>query len=236
MVINMDGWLVFYITIIMAAIGAAFIFVWNELRYKHTVKIREITSNGRSFIIEDKAKEFTDGKNSYWRLKKEKDKIKKNMPVPPSDSMDITKRGKKFVEVVRTPMGEYVFLSFDNLDDVKPMKPLSTNQRSELVNQIVKAESRKISDWKKDLPAYVMGGMGMLLIAFLLIFGPDIINTYTKGATQISDSLTEYERIRHQNLITEMEQWQKVTLGIQQIYNLELENKKSIDEITQEIG
>jgi len=229
----MDTWTILFIVVIAVALIILGLFIWNELRFKHRVKIREVTSKGRSFIIEDKARDYTDGRNTYWRLKKERDKIKRNMPVPPSEAIDMTKRGKKYVEVFRTPVGEYIYLKVGDTENKEPIHPLTTNQKSALIDQIVKAEERKHTDWKQQIPAFVFSGAIVIILVMGMIFLPDIITTYTKGATQVSDSMKEYEAVRHRNLMKEMEQWDKVTEGLQTIETIQLENQKKLSELEQ---
>jgi len=268
-----------YLTIIITMLVVFAIWIYFEVfKYKHTVIIRELANN-RKFIIRDKACIITDSnKTVWWKLKKEKDKIKKLMPTPPPESIELTKRGKKWVEAYRTDNGEYIFIQdtakindipqevldeIENIPDdikaiqskevqkleyekrknmilkkwreenniIKPLKPFSTNQRIALVNGIKKAEIRKRTDWKQNIGSYVMGGAGLLIILMLIIMAPDIITTYTEGATQISNSIQSYEKIRHDNLLEEQKNWDKISQGIQTIHNVQLEQQQEISEL-----
>jgi len=102
----MSFWLYFSITFLAVIIFV--IWLIYELSFKHIVIIRQLTNN-RKFIIKEYAKEIIDkNKITWWKLKKEKDRVKKFMPVPISDSIDLTKRGKFWHETYRTDQGEYI--------------------------------------------------------------------------------------------------------------------------------
>jgi len=276
----MDYFTLILIVLLFLIIVIFVIWIVMESSYKQKVIIREIV-NGRKYVITDRAKEFTDNeKVVWWKLRKEKDKIKKLMPMPPPEATEITKRGKKFVEVYRTEMGEYIFINdtgnikpipkeiVDEIEDIKnredvkgiyddkekeikinqikqkiitewrtknniiqPLKPLTKEQRMSLVNSIKKAEIRKKSDWKNDLPMYASFGFITLILIMFLIFGPDLITTYTKGAEQVSSSLTQYEKIRHANLMEEQKNWEKISAGIQTIHEIQNENQRRLTEL-----
>lgn len=268
-----------YIFIIMLLITMIALWIYFEIfKYKHTVIIRELANN-RKFIIKDKACIITDqNKTMWWKLKKEKDKIKKLMPLPPPEAIELTKNGKKWVETYRTDNGEYIFIQdtakIDDVPDdvleildtvppeilaikseeirkiqiekrkgellkkwreenniIKPLKPFSTNQRIALINGIKKAEIRKNSDWKKDIPVYMALGGVILIVICAFIFAPDVIETWGESSEQISNSVTAYEDIRHKNLIEEQKNWDKISQGIQIIYNVQLEQDKKLKEL-----
>lgn len=275
-----SAWTILYITIICCAVIGVLVFLFMELRYKHRVIIREL-AKGRKLIKMDRARDFMDrSKKNYWKLRKERNKIMKLMPVPPPESTEIMKRGKKFVEVYRNEGGEYIFIEdagksmdipqelhteldkmiehkdFKKIDDenerveahkewkenqieiwksennvIAPLRPLTSDQRMALVNNIRKAEERNPYDWKRDAIAIAGFGGIIIMVVIAAIFAPDIIKTYTEGATQISNSLQAYEKVRHDNLMEEMKQWEKVTGNIQTITNVQLEQGKKIEEL-----
>lgn len=100
----------FLITVFWGVIGLGIIafYIWNTLRYNIRVTIKEITANKKR-VIEDRARQYIDHNGQlWWRLKKERDKTKKYMPIPPDESIEITKRGKLWHETYRTQIGEYV--------------------------------------------------------------------------------------------------------------------------------
>jgi hypothetical protein len=197
--------------------GIALWYVYTFV-YKHHVTIREVI-NGRKFIIKDKACEYVDdNKNRWWKLYSEKDKTKRMMPIPEEEAIDITKGGKKWVETYRTEQGEYSYIQdMNDAQETKPFKPFTKGDRLSLVQAITKAETRRKDDWKTNLPTYLAIGGWLVMVVMILIFAPDVIKTYTDGATQISNSMEQYEHIRHNNLLEEQKNWEKISQGIQTI-------------------
>lgn len=95
----------------LSIIGGIGWFVLYLQKFNKVVILRDIV-NGRVIIKQDKAAEIKDKTNkvTYWKLLKEKDPIKKRMPVPPSTAIDITTKGTMFVETYRTQNGHYAFI------------------------------------------------------------------------------------------------------------------------------
>ena len=225
MVIGTTEWI--YIIILVITLIGLLMFILNELKYKHKVIIREI-ANDRRIIRIDRACEFKDGSGiQFWKLKKERDKLKKFIPTPPDKSIEITNKGKKFIEVYRTEQGEYVFIQ-DKNDKIASLQPLTTNDRLTLIHSYKTAEFKNKKSLGDQLQQWVITGGLIILIVMGLIFAPDIITSYTKGATQISDSLSKYEDMRHDNFMLEIKEWEKVNQGIQTIYNIEKNNSNRI--------
>lgn len=228
----MNTWTIFWIMILMLPVAILLILWFFERQYKHKVIIRDL-ANKRKIITIDKAKTWLDDKKiEHWKLRHEKDMIKRLMPVPPNDAIEITKHGKKFVECYRTEQGEYVYIT-DTIDDVTPLKPLTTNDRMVLINNIEKAEARKLKDWKKDIPVMIMSASFVLLVICGFIFMPDVIETYTKGSQQITESLNAYEQIRHDYRMQEIREMQNVTKTIEYIANVQIDNEKRLEQLEQ---
>ena len=251
--------------LIVLLVGVVFWIIWDYMRWKKIkVVVKELT-NSRKQVREFKAREIIDdSKVSWWLLKGERDKIKRLMPIPPSESIDLTHKGKKFHECYRTEQGEYIPIIddnrisevpkeyFDNLNKEKedyiakhgevgwhqykneclktymvrnnivcPIKPVTKEQRMSLVNNIKKAESRNVKDWKQNLPVYVSLGIFVILFALIMLFAPDLIKILQKGSTDViaqwDTSIKSYEKIRHDNLMEEMKEWEKVHSGMQVI-------------------
>ena len=225
MVFSSTDWV--YIIVLILTLGGLAFFIWNELRYKHKVIIREVI-NDRRIIDIDRAKDFKDETGvTYWKLKKEKNKDKKLIPTPPSESIELTNKGKKLIEVYRNEEGEYIFIKDEN-DKIKSLQPLTRNDRLTLIHSYKTAEFKNKKSMLEQIKQIATISGIIIIITMALIFMPDLINSYTKGASQISDSLSAYEDMRHDNFMEEIKQWEKISSGIQAVYNLEVNNSKRL--------
>ena len=217
-------WWILGLVIFAGIIMLAFFLVF---RFKHHVIIRE-TVKGRKLIIFDKARDYKSEGVPYWQLRKEKDEERKLMPLPPSEAIEITKRGKKFVEAYRTETGEYAYIKdvgevdrdfpedfFDNvkipeeIESIKDQKekaqaleawkervitawkkenhvieayqPLTTKQRLILVSNLKKANLRKGTTWRENIPMIVGLGAAVILVIALMVFWGDIAKPALDG-------------------------------------------------------
>ena len=273
-----DVWFWFWIGVLLLCAIIVLGFIIFEMRYKHRVIIRQLTNN-RKYIIVEKAREIIDkNKVTWWKLRKERDKVKKFMPVPPSDSIDITKRGKFWHETYRTAQGEYVpIIDESKIGDipewvkeklkvmppeisaitnehkkqiefnkwknrelqeyrlknniVQPIKPFTREQRMAMTNQIEKAKLDLNMDWKRDLPFYVSVGFIAILLVAGLIFAPDIISTYTTGKKETLTLVNDLDARMHERRMEEINQFETLIRGVQQIQEANQEYDKRLDEL-----
>ena len=103
-----------FIFIAVGVMVFAFLIIFivvNKFLYKHIVQIKEIMADGSKRITLTKARDwYTDNKRvKYWKIKGERDPIKKLIPVPPNEVIDLTNKGKNFISVYRTETGEYIY-------------------------------------------------------------------------------------------------------------------------------
>lgn len=206
------------------------LFIINELKYKHKVIIRE-QINDRRIILIDKAKDFIEEGTTYWLLKKQKKGIKKKMPLPPIEAIEITNKGKKYVEAYRDEDGNYIFITDKNKDNLKSLQPLTRNDRLTMIQSYKTAEVKFQKDMSEQVQKWIITGGLITILALALIFAPDIITTFTKGSEQVSSSLNAYEKIRHENALDELKEIEKITAGIQTIHNTQQEQDKRIIEL-----
>jgi len=219
-----------YIIVLVVVIIGLLIWIMNELRFKHKVIIRQV-ANDRRIIRIDRAKDYKDSEGvPYWKLKKERNKIKKLIPLPPQESIEITTKGRKLIEVYCNEDGEYIFIK-DTNTNINSFQPLTRNDRLTLIHSYKTAEFKNKKSLAEQIQQWVLTGSIIIMVSMVLIFAPDLVTSYTKGATQISDSMQEYEEVRHNNLIEEQKQWDKITQGIQTIYNIEKDNQERISEL-----
>lgn len=107
----MDYKAITYLTILAVFLIIVTFWVVMEMKYKNTVIVREWV-NGRKRILKRRAKEYLDKhKILWWRITKENDPIKKNLPPPPPEAIDMTHKGKKWAECYRTEQGEVIWIN-----------------------------------------------------------------------------------------------------------------------------
>lgn len=110
--------------LIFAFLGLIFIFAIVFLivqlrKYRHRIRVRVVAAD-RKFIIDDRFKVIKDDEGViWWHLLKRKH----NIPVAPSEAIEITHKGQMVVEAYYTDEGEYVYVTdeikkrnFNNVD------------------------------------------------------------------------------------------------------------------------
>ena len=115
------------------------------------------------------------------------------IPEPPSKVIDLTRKGKKWVEVNRLSEDEYVYLRDNGLNaDIvleeggkkisEAFKPFSVVQRATIITQYTKAEAEKPRDKIQmlinNIPVVVLG----LVVVIALIYGADLMSSYNDVA------------------------------------------------------
>jgi len=171
------------VSMILAIIGVVIYTIIQSKKYKHRVEIREIV-NDRKIIKHDFAKDFCDDDKSYWwKLKKEKNKDFKKIPIPPSECIEIDTKGKKNVVMYRDEAGNVQFAkdSTNNYGDIKKFKPVTGDHRVVMINQIRKAEARRGKDWKQNIPVFVGGFMLLLIIVMGFVFIEDVAKPFIES-------------------------------------------------------
>lgn len=189
---------IIWLMIILAICGLMWLFFWWT-SFKFRIRIREII-NGRQIVSEDRAKRKKDRDGIYWwKLRKLRVKI----PEPPSECIDINRKGKKVLELFRADDGSFIPISvnFDytawkkeQLDSkkVEAFKPFSSNQRAMYVHELRESETYK----KKKLGEILMGlapyiAIVLILVIFMLFFGEVVkpIGSLSEGLTEASKEL-----------------------------------------------
>jgi len=187
------GYWLIIIVMIVAIIGLLAYMVYHVLRHKHTFIIRELTS-GRKRILKDRARDWTD-KNGvkYWKLLF----ARHTVPVPPEEAIELTAKGKLFVEAYRTKNDEYIYIQDgENVaGSDNSFRPITTNQRAALANQIRKKFDRKTRSWHEMIPIIASGFVLVIIFAMALIFWNDI----TKPSIE---AMSAAAKIQEQNLET----------------------------------
>lgn len=134
----------------LVAFGAVLLWIINILSYNKNVIVREIINN-KVVIVEDKGRLVKDKKGvAWWKLKKEKIKDRKFMPCPPPSCIDITRRGKEFVEVYRID-SSYIFAKDEARVAEIPREIFDNMPDDVLENCAPEDRDKKIKTWKDNV-------------------------------------------------------------------------------------
>jgi len=186
------------LTILLIAVfgGIVFFFV-KHTSFTHPAILREIVNNDRTIIHQTK-----------WRFAKNKDGVegimfqKPKMFAPISDkhqfAFDPTPLGKKFVEAELYPNGEIEFVSYTA--KTRQFQPLTTKQRSILVNQTINAQKRKkkgLFDTIEKLAPMV--ALTMIVICLMMFYADMAKPLLDMGSTIIQSKETDLLIIQELN-------------------------------------
>lgn len=182
---NTGLWII--IAVISTAVISLGVWVWFLMGYKHRVTIKELVK-GRKSIIHDRARDFKDKEGvSWWKLQKEKNKLLRLIPIPPSGAIELDKKGRKCIEAYRLETGEIVYIEDRNTEqkiDLEALQPLTTKQRLILINNIERAQKRRGKTLLENLPMLVGIGAIVVLIIALLVFWGDLAKPVLEARTQ----------------------------------------------------
>lgn len=171
------------VSAVLSVLGYVVYVIYMTKKYKHVVQIREIV-NGRKIIRYDRAKDFVDDdKSAWWRLKKERDPLLKNLEVPSSECIELDNKGRKNVVLYRDSNGNSVFGADSTADfsSIKDFNPVTSSDRVVMINQIKKAENRSKRDWKANLPMFVGGFMLLILVVVVFVFMEDVAKPFIES-------------------------------------------------------
>lgn len=181
------------------------ILVIDFLRYKHNFRIRKLTNN-RVIIYDIKARIGKDQDGiDIWFIKGKGFRTK--LPVPPPNAIEINDKGRFCVEAYYTEDGSFVFLKNTDIDDAKSgdiegFEPLTTNQRSFMVDQARKAQLDRGFDWKQNIPIIASGLVLIIIFVLALSFWGDVMQpvmdfseTQADIAKQQSDTIAKLQEI-----------------------------------------
>ncbi len=201
----------FYYIIIFIIIAG--ILVWVLWYKKFTIKliIKELTGDGRrKRVFSYRAREKTVDGVKYLQLLWRWDLL----PLPPDKAVDITDKGKLFIQGYRTQSGEYIFAEDDGEKAINEkgkncFSPLTTNQRLSLINQIKKANAKKKTNWTEHIPA-IAGMMGLvMLVAIAFLFWDNVVAASERAGDVWGSNLDKQAEI--------MEIWREIKFNEQRI-------------------
>lgn len=145
---------IYYIIIVVAFAAVVGWWVYLEKKAKFRVRVKELVQ-GRKIVRDYRAFPYTDTeKVSWWKLMGERDKMKKLIPLPPEEAIELSHKGKKCTECYRFEDGTIIFCK-DDKDVVTPPENLYSDIPKEILEQIkeAKEQSKKkeiLDNWKKD--------------------------------------------------------------------------------------
>lgn len=213
------------IGVFILILAALAFFLYDYQRKNIKFRIRQVTGSGSCKIIDTRAfeKKDADG-NLVWKL------VHKGyeLPVPPEDAVHLDMKGKKVVEAYLFGTGQFVYTAdrpktriipqdiFNITDKVRrselmrewiaehqvsyPLEPFTTNQRSILINQIHKAQTRKRFKWQDHIPTMVSVTAMVMIVFGLMIFWGDIAKPALESKEMSREIVGMMKQIQETNL------------------------------------
>jgi len=166
----------------------------NKIIFKHKVRIIELGK--QNLELDFKARNYNKDGVLYWQLDKERNKELRNMPVPPAGAIHIAKRGKKSVEAIRTPTGEYIFLernvnliTMPQLNEGIPKEITGLKDEVKKTVLIKKYQQIKLKQWKLKNKGIILEGTYQPFTSKQRMV---IVNNFEKAKTRKGFSLKEH--------------------------------------------
>lgn len=147
------------------------LYIYIVITKAHNFRLRQFNGN-RSTVTDYKMMEKRDKKDNttYWVSVPWQKKIK--VFSPPTECIDISNKGRKYLEAYQLTNDEFCFIKDDGYmaenDVVKDnWKPFTTTQRGVLVQQLEKAiEQRQKSLWR---PEFIVPTVSVVMLAVVII-------------------------------------------------------------------
>lgn len=178
---------------LVVAVMGAYAFI-HLRQFKIKFRLRELTRD-RKLIIDDKARVYKMDGVIYWQLLKSKLVV----PVPPSEAIEIDRRGVKTVEAYL--INDEIQYIIDKNTQIKAFEPYTTKQRHIFTHQLKKAFDRRTKSWKDlIIPITAMVGFVVIVVS-LMVFYADMAKPLLdmgEKQRQIAEEQTEAIRILQQ--------------------------------------
>lgn len=144
-------------------------FIWWIRQYNKIVIVRKIINN-RVIVMQDKVRYLKDKDGVEWYKFL---KLRKTVKIPSSDSIDITVKGRDFLECFLKPTGEINWGKV-KADEFLTIEPFTTEDRETLQYQFHKAYLEGGINWK-ELIVPIFGIIALVIITVsLMIFYKDM--------------------------------------------------------------
>lgn len=203
--------------VVALVIGIVYL-IYYLMSFKNTLIIRD-TINKRKIISVKKWKEKRDRNNNIWLITAF-NRIKK--PLPPAKAIEISIKGRKFVEAWRGEDTEtFIWIEdafdYENFKDKhSEFQPLTTQERELLINEISKSHAHK----KRSLyDTIVQISLIMAPIILIAVIGL-VLGDITEGLSTFAAPLTEVMKTTSEAFVTASEN----LAGIQTLSDIPLED------------
>jgi len=162
-------------------------FLWWIAQYnKVKIVIRRI-ADGRVIVVQDKARIIKKkGQPIRWKLLKLKDFI----PVPPDRAIEITSKGKYFVEAYYTEDGEFIYINdkIEKNGNIGSLYPLKNVDKEFYVQQVEEGNKYNKKKWQ-DVVLMLAPTMAIILILVLfMVFFEQVVKPTGDLAGAVSSS------------------------------------------------
>lgn len=179
-------------TLIVVLVLALAYLVYYLFSFRNTLILRDAT-NGFKIIKKARWKEKRDKNNNIW-LVTPFNRLKK--PLPPSKSIEITPKGKKWVEAWRGEDTETLIWATDTFnyntykEEHPEFQPLTTQERELLVNEIAKSHAYKTKSTAELILQISLIMAPIILIAVIGLTLGDITEALVQYSQPLTNSLT----------------------------------------------
>lgn len=183
--------------IVLALFFSVIVFIiYFFLTFNIKVRIREVTNN-RKIVKDYKAKLYKDKEGVFWWKLFRGIKI----PIPDEKAIEMNSKGKKVCEFWSLQDGTIVPV-VDVDKEIKPDKSFTTNQRSLLINEFHKSNSRAKQGWKELLLPLASISALLILVVALMVFWGDM----AKPLLEMGNKLEGFQeqQIVQQQLLNEI--------------------------------
>lgn len=158
------------IILLCVCVGIIFTVMWYKSKYNKIVVVRKIV-NGNIKVYLDKCRYIKDKEGVEWYKFW---KLGVKTKIPPKESIDITSKGKDFLEAFFNETGEVHWGIAKRSGNNINIEPFTTEDRQTLQYQFYKAHLESGVNWK-DLIIPIVGILALVIISVsLMIFYKDM--------------------------------------------------------------
>ncbi len=169
-----------------------FWFILREITYKKITFVVRKINDDRSLLFVDNAKPLKkNGTVVKWTLKR----LKMNVPIPPNEAVEVTTKGKTFVEAYLTPDEEIVYITdkYDDLDKIGTIHPLKAIDKEFFISEVKEGEERYKKKNISEILLQIAPIMAIviILVLFFIFFDDAVAPTieFSKSLISASNSL-----------------------------------------------
>lgn len=157
----------------IAIVGGIVWLITYRMQFRIRAQVQEAVS-GATIVRFDKIRAFKDRdgvpKWQFWGslFKFKKDKT----DIPGHEFISFTSKGQKFVNVLKKPSGEYIYMrsNANKADHYAEYDEFTTTERSNLVNELREAENYLPKDWTQTALQITIVMVPVIIITVFLIF------------------------------------------------------------------